>query len=304
MLAYMPVFLEIPFISEAIDKVEQFFIGTPTKSILQDAFSDNVLSNLANFIKLSNKSYDTAFGKAQLVFNVTKPIGFAFIMTFFMIYLMGIVSRDALTLETFVKSLIALVIVFALANASDKIIKTTLTVADVAVNKTTSTLGIGAENGDLKGKVLTGNDKQKKKQKAALKTAGANLVRQHHSGAIVIALVVWVIAKISQVGMYISVISRAIELLWRTILMPIGIANSFGDVSSSPGVRFIKQYLAVALSGVLIIFIVYIGQQLAIGILEASKSPGIGTCLLACAALMSSAGAAMTSTAKIKEVFG
>lgn len=311
LLQYVPLYANI--FTQFMADFNRAMMTRPTYNILKDAFDIDIVGSLATLLSSSNSLYSSGFDKATtLLTNVMMPIGTALIITFFLINVIGMASRDALTLETFIKALISLVIVFTIASQTPTLAKTMLRVGDSMTNATVKR-GLGGKvkagtTGDARGTVSSeytfDNMDTTGKYDQNIKAASEDVAQ--HWGIIgpICAMIIWLISKISQIGMYIAVISRGIELLWRTIFMPIGVANSF-DGANSPGVRFIKNYLAVAVSGAMVIIIIVIGQGLSMSILSAGLKTQnrLMAMIMACAGLMATAGASMSATAKVRELF-
>lgn len=291
-------------IDALFESMRKAFIEGAIAPILQGAFgSDGVVDDLATLLSASNSVYDRGFGYAErMITNVIQPIGIALIITFFLINIMTTISRDSLTLDSLIKQLIMLVVIFTFATQATAIGKSVLNVGDVFLKQTADQVGLEANGEKYE---MTEDASQKAKAEQNVLEAADGLVEDYKGiGALCIACILWIVAKISQVGMYAAVISRGIELIWRTMFMPIGLANSF-EGANSPGVRYLKTYIGVALSGGMMIVIITVGYDLVLGILGNGQSiNGLMRLLMAGAGLSATAGAAMGASSKIKEVFG
>lgn len=313
-MLYIPLYANI--FTELISDFNRAVMSKPVSGILKSAFNIDIVGDLASLLSASNKLYDSGFGKAMtLINNVINPIGIALIITFFLISVIGQVTRDMLTLEVFIKDLVSLVIVFTLASQAVPLARTIVRVGDSVTQATIKGLGgraVPSENipGDaIHSSVdnyyeFSDDYKADSEYDAEIDEAASDVAGHWGIVAPACAAIIWLIAKLSQIGMYVAVISRGIELIWRTIFMPIGIANSF-EGPGSPGIRFIKNYIAVALSGAMVIIIIIVGQSLSLGILAngLKTQNRVMAMILAGAGLMATAGAAMSSTAKVKELF-
>lgn len=114
-------------------------------------------------------------------------------------------------------------------------------------------------------------------------------------------LIPWIISLATTIVIYFVAMQRLISIAWRIIFMPIGLANAFdGPVLSTAGFRYIKAFLSVCLSGVLLIVILYIGNKLLPSVTTMVASPVIGIICMKLAMV----GAALGSENKIKEVLG
>lgn len=303
MIAYTPVYL-IGWDS-LVTTIRKAFADGAIKPLLENAFGSNgVIDDLATLLSASNSIYDSGFRYAQsMIENVIQPIGIALIITFFLINIMTIVSRDALTLDGLIKQLITLVIVFAFATQSTAIGQKVLSLGDTMIKQTAGEVELTYSGSDER-YTRSEDTSEKAKQDQAIADAADGLAESYSGfGGMIIAAAIWVLAKLSQVGMFAAVISRGIELIWRTMFMPIGLANSF-EGASSPGIRYLKAYIGTALSGAMMVIIIIVGYDLSLGILgSATTTDGLMRLIMAGAGLSATAGAAMSASSKIREVF-
>ena len=96
-----------------------------------------------------------------------------------------------------------------------------------------------------------------------------------------------------------------IELAWRIIFAPIGIANNFEGGANSAGIRYLKSIAGLALAGAAVFVVCAAGFAISATMLSSENAAnGDNTTLLgAMAALLATAGAAIGISGKIKDVF-
>lgn len=302
----VPIVLASSIFANALKEFNKWFSG-PVEGILKSAFDGDIVGSLATLLSASNKLYSSGFNYAQtMINNVVEPVGTALIITFFLINIMTIVSREALTLETLIKQLVLLVIVFTLTSNSQDIASAVLKLGDRFINgavTNANTFGLSGSNGVYTYSKTSSQSKNIKKRDEVIADAAEGLSESYGLAALLIAGILWIFIKLSVVAIFTAVLARGIELIWRTIFMPIGLANSF-EGANSPGIRYLKSYIATALSGGMMIIIIIIGWDLSLGILGyATSANGIMRIIMAGSGLSATAGAANAAGNKVKEIF-
>lgn len=299
-----------PVVLSIIGDLNKSAMTKPVQKVLHGAFGENLTANLANLLTSSNSIYKAGFKNAQnIIDNIAKPIGIALIITFFLITIFGEITRDSLTIESLTKRLIMLVIVFALASQSTALINGALTLGDQMISSTTSSVGLKyTKKGYKTGKTTK---KQKKASKATaadidtlIDKASEEFACKYGPLSLFMVIIIWLVAKVSQVGIFVSVISRGIELIVQAIFLPIGLANSF-EGGNSGGIRYFKSFIATALAGAMVLIIVVIGQSLTMGILTASTHSSTNRMMqfiMAAASMAATAKMSISAAFKTKEL--
>lgn len=217
--------------------------------------------------------------------NIVKPFGYALITTYFLMYLFDSAAKDQVTVDTLIKVLIQLVIVVAVIKNLDTIINTFLSISDSLIVKFSGhTKGGGGKKAILQGEEIV--------KKWSEKDGCFSIFLQ--------AVIFWLFGIIAKVAVHFAAISRAIEVGWRCIFAPIGVANCFEGGANSKGMQYIKALGVAALSGAAIYITASIGFSLTAGIL--SNGTDRGTMFLALAAYFATAGAAIGAGNKLREL--
>lgn len=298
-----------PVVLTLIGNLNKSAMTNPVKKVLNGAFDGSLITTLANMLTSSNSIYKFAFEKASnIINNIVKPVGIAFIVTFFVIAIFGELQRDSLTLEALVKHLIMLVIVFSIASQSDVITQKTLMAGDLLITKTSTKVGI--KYSKEKGKFI---ESKKKKSKGPAVDVGAlvdkaapEFAAKYGPLSLFIAIFIWAIAKISQLGIFVAVISRGIELVFRAIFLPIGLADSFNG-GQSGGISYMKGFLSTAFDGAVVLIIVVIGQTLTLSVLAASPTTTVNRLMqfiIAASSMMATAKMAISAATKTGDLIG
>ena len=158
--------------------------------------------------------------------SIVKPFGYALITTYFLMYLFDAAAKDNVTVDSLIKVLIQLVLIIAMIKNLDVIINSFLSVGDTLINK------------------FAGSGKMKGFGASTLK--GEEIVKAWHETdtAATIFLqsaIMWLFAKISHIAVYFAAITRAIEVGWRIVFAPIGVANCFDGGMNSKGIQYMNK---------------------------------------------------------------
>ena len=292
--------------SQLIDKIVQAFnsiLEYPVKKLLENAIGEQQLKSVLKFLQLSasggsgNPNYAKVFEMINLIFSVLKPIGFALVATFFIIHMIEVVSKDALTLDSFIKGLIGLVLVISVAANAAEIMNAIFNLGEkllmLVYNSITS-----PKNGTNLNSVI--------------KNTASSMVTTYGAGSIAIALVIWFGHQIVIIGIDVAAFSRIIDIGWRAACMPIGIANSFEGGVNSSGAKFFKGFVASVISGVVMVIICAIGFSLSAALLS-SQAASLATKFVHKGAMtliaeviaveFATMGAAIAAPTKTKELF-
>ena len=290
-----------------IEKITEAFLkifSAPVKMMLEPVFGESQLESIVKFLKLAGGKQSGDFQTEQFfkmintVFDLLKPIGFALITTFFIIHMIDVISKDALTLDAFIKSLIALIIVISLAANSGEIMSAIFNIGEVSI----TTIFDGITSGKQGGNGVTSEN---------ISDAAEMLTANYGLGALVMAILLWLFHQIVVIGIDVAAFSRIIDIGWRAACMPIGIANSFEGGTNSSGMRYMKSFFAAVFSGALMLIICAVGFSLATSLLSTQLSffdnitnKGFWTLLVEVIAVqLATMGAAISAPAKAKELF-
>lgn len=293
--------------SQLIDKIIQGFnsiLEAPVRKLLENAIGEQQLKSVLKFLQLSasggagNPNYTKVFEMINLIFSVLKPIGFALIATFFIIHMIEVVSKDALTLDGFIKALISLVLIISVAANAAEIMNAVFNLGEKMLMLVYKGITTPTESTDLN---------------SIIKDTASSLVTTYGAGAIAIALVIWLFHQIVIIGIDVAAFSRIIDIGWRAACMPIGVANSFEGGVNSSGAKFFKGFVASVVSGVVMIIICAIGFSLSAALLSvqaaslATKLTQSGAMTLIAEVIaveFATMGAAIAAPTKTKELFG
>lgn len=266
-------------------------------------------SNLDSIYKLLSFSqgvdiFGNYWNAINTAFNVIKPFGIALITTYFILHMYDIATKDQLTIDSLIKSMIGLVLAIGIFGNMYTIVNTTISVGDTMLSKLQTELtGTGSFDGDwkLNDKSITemeGDEifKELNGNAWGVFTGSADT----GVGLMLQALVIWLIHQIAVIAIDLAAISRIIEIGWRTILSPIGCANAFDGGANAPAIKYLKTLAGVILSGPAMYIIAVIGYNIAYGIFAYNKE-GIGM-FASAAAVLATAGASIGIGNKVKEV--
>lgn len=283
----MQVFLSGSF--SFFDGVNNFF-GNLAVPLLENSFGAKQMDSVKQILDLSGGFTSILWSVVSAALNVTKPLGIALIVTYFLMFMFDAAAKEQITVDSLVKVLIQLVMVVTLLSNFDTVINAVLSMGNSVY---TSLIGITANQGDI---VLSGRDIVDN-WLATGEDTGATILIQ--------SVLIWLIHQIAIIAVDFAAISRLLELGWRIALAPFGVANCFEGGASSPAIKYLKGIFGLALSGAAIYITTAVGFALSVGLLIGTDPGGEelkGALFLAQAALLATAGAAIGVSAKIKEV--
>lgn len=212
------------------------------------------------------------------------PFGYALITTYFLMYLFDAASKDQVTVDSVIKVLIQLVMVVAVMGNLALIINAFLSIAE-----------------SLLASVSGFSDPT-----ASISVSGTTIVNQWRSTGedtaltiLIQSLGIWLIHQIAIIAIDFAGIARLLEVGWRIVFAPVGVANCFEGGANSAGVKYLKSLLGACLSGVAIYIVAAAGFAITASFLT---SPTGGAMWLADAAFLGTAGAAIGISNKIREV--
>lgn len=283
----------LPF--PTLDWITKGLKGSATH-LIDASIGDDQMQSFKKILSLkgtdgSAVSWDTFWDIVNKGVTVVKPFGYALVTTYFLLYLFDAASKEQLTFESVVKVLIQLIIVVGILANLEKVINVILSFAESIYHYISS----GSTMSDGKGTngavdaddVVDGMFDGKNDLGTALST-------------LLTAILVWIIHQLAVIALDFAAIVRMIELGWRIVFTPVGIANCFEGGASSPAVKYAKGVLAVALSGAVLYVIGLVGFSV-VGSILSSDHTKTGL-ILADAALLGTAGAAIGASNKVKEI--
>lgn len=248
--------------------------STPTYGLLKTALDMRTITDgVSGFLKMDGIGdvfYEVVNGMYEMLF----PLGVAMVGTYFLLNFISTSSKESVTVESFIKSLISLVSVMAILNNMTALINKFLSLGDTLVTKiqglfTTSTSYNSADVAvAMCDKVFGPFIKNK---------LFALITSNHGFQFFIFALVMWILHWVVMIGVYVAAASRLLDIGWRMAAMPIGIADVFEGGMHSNGVRYFKSFVAAVLSGGLMLLIVNIGMATSESIIVSSLDADIGT---------------------------
>ena len=272
---YFPFLFGLDFID---NQFKDWAIG-----FFDQAYSNDVIETCIKNIDMKSEAFNSYWSVVSKLTVSLKPIGYALASTYFLMHVFDEASKDNLTIDGLLKVTIQLVLTIAVINNIEKIINALLTIGNVVCTKMGSATKLTAYKDA--GKTIFD----------AQSADGTSTAR-----IFIRAAVAALLHLITFLAIDFAIISRMLELGWRIILAPVGIANCFDGGANSPGIRYLKSILATALSGAAIIVVAALGVKIAQGIAETPTS--FNDILLSQAAMLGTAGAAIGVSGKIKEV--
>lgn len=243
------------------------------------------LESMDNLLFMNDGVYADFWTLVSKAYDMVVPFGFAFITTYFLIHMFDIASKEQMSVESIGRAMIGLVITVAIAGNLTTIINTSLSIGESLSAKAQSVLMTDFE--DQTNDVIAELQEE---------NPGARVL-----GVFVESLIVWLIHQIAIIVIDLAFCQRMLELGWRAALAPIGIANAFDGGANSSAVRYLKSFLAVAVSGVAIYLVAVLGLKLSIGLFTSDLA---GNMWLSAAALLGAGITAMAAATKTKEIVG
>lgn len=258
-------------------------------SLLDKCFGSDQMKSVSKLLYLNGDAYNNGsfWSTVNAILKVIEPFGYALIATFFLLFMLDLASKDQLTIDTIIKSMIQLIIVVTVAGNISTIINTLLSIGESMVAL-------------LDALTLAGSD-------SGLPTAETMVQDAKDSGVggltiLLESAICWLVHQIAIIAIDLAAISRAIDVGWRCAFVPIGIANSFEGGTNSSGVRFLKGLAGAILCGAVMWAICALGFAVSAGFLTTDAK--IGNLWVSVAATFATAGACIGATNKVKEVVG
>lgn len=256
--------------------------------LIDKSIGDDQMDSFRRVLSLSGSgdkaiSWGTFWKVVNSAVGIVKPFGFALVTTYFLVYMFDAAAKEQLTFESIVKVLIQLVIVIGVIANMERIVNAILSFSESIFVKVSSNK-IGKASTSVKPDDIVDG----------MMSGGGAIA------ALMSALMVWIIHQLAVIALDFAAIIRMIELGWRIVMMPVGVANCFEGGTSSPAVKYVKSLFAVALSGTVLYVIGLTGFSVVGTFLsEANDFSGL---LLAQSALLGTAGAAIMASNKVKDI--
>lgn len=284
----------LDFINVSFLKVSWLFkwVTKLAYPLVDNSIGVDQLSEFQEILSIDGK-YAGLWSVVNSAINIVVPFGLALITTYFLMYLFEAASKDQITADSLIKVLIQLIIVVALVTNLAEVINAMLSLGE-SIFKLISNAIVGTGESGTKAAALTGKDIVDKWAEEGEDAAGTILFQ---------SILLWVIHQIAKIAVYFAIFSRMIELGWRIIFAPVGIANSFEGGANSAGIRYLKGIAAVAISGAAIFVVCAVGFSVSATMLDPTAFANNQTSIFAAmGAQLATAGAAIGVGNKVKEI--
>ena len=275
------------------------FMYSPTEENLYECFNAEELNSITGLLSLNATQYSNAWAVINSTLTVIKPVGFALITTFFLIYIFDLASKDQMTFDMLVKIGVQLIVVIAIAANLDTIVNKLLEIGQGIFKDIGSDTSSYDKNvtEDIQKKVQTWKDMY-------IEGTGLNNWDNYTSplGGIIKSTLLKLCFLIAEIACSFAAISRMLDIAWRIAFAPIGIANSYEGGANSGGVRYLKALLASILAGAVMLVIFKIGFAIAPRMLTVEGGSSFWGFFLSAAAIFATAGASFSASQKAKEI--
>lgn len=261
-----------------------------------DALGLGVMDSIYDMVSFAGSGsldYSLYWSTINNFIEIVEPFGYALIATYFLMSLLDSAAKDNVTMDSVIKVLMELILVVALVGNLGTIINAMLNINESII------AGFTAPKNTYNSTTLSGADYVD----ALLESKdGHNLAM---TSIFLNAFCMWIVHFVAMVGVTFAAISRALDIGWRCVLAPIGVANCFEGGLASPGVKYMKGLGASILSGAAIYIVTAIGMSFAGSALTGTiNDPSDSKTLIAMAAMLATAGAAIGINNKAKEIVG
>ena len=293
-------------------------IGVVIISLLSDVFSGlaaDILmaaigsSNLDDILKLlsfnstdGSEIFSYYWNAISGAFDIIKPFGIALISTYFILHMYDMTSKDQITIDSLIRSLISLILAIGIFGNLDVLVNTFISIAEAMLYKFQSAFSANSwGNTTLDGYITSAGFTSMSKEEITQILVGTTESSANTGlGLFLQSIVIWLIHQIAVIAIDLAAISRAIEIGWRTIFAPIGCANAFEGGANSAAIKYLKSLAGVILAGPAMYIIAVLGYNISFGIF-AFNMDGFGL-FASAAAILATAGAAIGIGTKVKEV--
>lgn len=259
------------------------------KETMEDCLGLNGFDAVQKFMYLS-EGYSDYWAIIDKIYAFMKAIGFALIITFFLKSLLQEATKDNLTIEQLIKSMIGLIFSVTVISNIPAIANAFMSISDtiaafILADQTTADLS-SMKNGKMQTLISQATEDWAASTGVFKGTA--------------MALIFMILHQIAIIGLDFAIITRALDLGWKVVIAPIACADMF-DGMNSPGIRHLKSLFGSALVVALIAILTSVGSYLICGFMTAD---GDGKLWMAMATQLALAGAAIGANNKAKEILG
>lgn len=240
-------------------------------------------------------NYNSFWAQINSLLAVVKPFGYALITTYFLMSLLDSAAKDNVTMDNLIKVFIQLILVVAVIGNLEVIINALLKLNETLLSSFAGYAPSGESN------TMDGQDYVD----AIVEANQEGYGKSGWFGIFMEGIILWLIHWVAIIGCLFAAITRAIDIGWRCVLAPIGVANCFEGGISSPGVRYMKNLAASILSGAALYAVLAVGMSLSASAMAGTiENPDNSKTLIACAILLATAGAGIGVNAKAKDIVG
>lgn len=281
------IFAHLLGLPNIFTSIHNYFRGICV-GMLDDMYGAQTQMAVTDLLSLKNNGFDmsTYWDIINKTVSVAgKPFGVALLTTFFLMYVFDAAAKEQITVDTVIKMMIQLIVAIAILSNFDAVINSILSIGE-------SIFGLLRQQLSASQKMTpthTGEEIM-----TTLENDGNTTESLYFQ-----ILICWLVYHIGKIAMFFAAVARLIELGWRIAFAPIGLANCFEGGTNSPAIRYLKSLFAVAISGAVLFLIFQIGtmvsQILFVQISGAGMWAGV-------AALLATAGAAISASNKVKEI--
>lgn len=214
----------------------------------------------AKTVNANGQSYNfnKVFGNFDTVLKIL-GMGVAIILAFWRFFSMVEKGQDPI--ESILRLLFEIMIVLLFILNTDKILKLITDLGDLIAQAANT--GNSQKKLNLPVKMLKGLGITPKKHGSTYYVRGMSWFK-----AVVILFIPWVLSFLVTIGGYFVVFSVLFELMLRRLFTPFAIADIYGEGLRSPGMRYLKKYLAIFIKIAVIFAVCYI-----IGVTQAMIVP-------------------------------
>ena len=246
---------------------------TPTYQLLKVALDTDAITNGVDGFLTMNGIGEVYYKVINGMYEKLLPLGMALLTTYFLLNLITTGSKESITVESFIKSLISLVSVVAILNNMPMLINKVLSLGDSFVATTKSLAQTSTYSNEDVALAMCDNVFGPYVFNKIL----ALITSNHGFQFFLFAVCMWVMHWVVMIGVYIAAASRLLDIGWRMAAMPIGIVDVFEGGAHSNGIRYFKSFVASVLSGGLMLLIVNVGMATSESIIVSSLEADIGS---------------------------
>lgn len=227
----------------------QFFYNL-AHGLADKVYGGNVLEDAKNI--LTGTSIDAATNVMQSGYNIIVSVSAVLITLYFLLDLIEEMQRPhSQTPETIFKTLVKVVIAVELVIHGFDLFVTLRQVGDALTGSLVGIMSVSGGGASVADQIVPQGEKW-----------------YTYLGIWIELTLPFICSKIISVGINVTCYARLIELSIRTIFAPIAITNVFHDGLRSPGVRYIKKYIAVCLQSAVIICILALASLISLSAIQ------------------------------------